>query len=81
MQLGTGQTRGTAYSAPEEASEFCTLETLEDIATILTASWKLRGLDEAVKMIVPLLELVEELINLQSGEEIGTITPYIYTLF
>ena len=57
------------------------LESLEAIGGMLRERWTEQGLGAACELIPPLLELAEELIDARTEDNLGTVTPYIYTLF
>jgi carbamoyltransferase len=80
-RLGGGQPSGSSYCPPETGSAFCELDSLEAIGGLLRERWKKQGLGEACELIPPLLELAEELIDARKEDNLGAVTPYIYTLF
>jgi carbamoyltransferase len=80
-RLGGGRSSGSTYCQPEGGPAFCELESLEAIGDALRRRWTEQGLGEACELITPLLELAEELINQRKEDNLGAVTPYIYTLF
>ena len=80
-RLGGGRPNGSSYCPPETAPAFCELESLEAIGGMLRQRWMEQGLGETCELIPPLLELAEELIGARTEDNLGAVTPYIYTLF
>lgn len=80
-RLGSEEVTGSAYAAPETGAVFCQLETLEAIGSLLEQTWRSDGLASACVLIAPLLELVEDLVDERLSDDLGAVTPYIYTLF
>ena len=80
-RLGGGRPNGSSYCPPETAPAFCELESLEAIGSVLRQRWTEQGLGGACELIPPLLELAEELIDARTEDNLGAVTPYIYTLF
>jgi carbamoyltransferase len=80
-RLGGRKQSGSSYCPPETAAVFCELESLEAIGTMLRQRWTERSLGGACELVSPLLELAEELIDARTEDNLGAVTPYIYTLF
>ena len=80
-RLGGRRPNGSSYCPPETAPAFCELESLEAIGGMLQQRWMEQGLGETCELIPPLLELAEELIDARTEDNLGAVTPYIYTLF
>lgn len=80
-RLGSERPSGSSYCPPETTPVFRELESLEAIGGMLRERWTEQGLGAACELIPPLLELAEELIDARTEDNLGTVTPYIYTLF